>query len=75
MGEPRLMTRDEAAAYLNVSLSTFSNWQTMGRIPGPVEGTARWDRKAIDYILDNLSGLPTNDGMDAYERWKQGRAR
>ena len=26
----------------------FSEWLKAGRLPGPIRGTTRWDRKAID---------------------------
>jgi len=56
--EPRLMTGTEAAAYLGLTPASFSKWVADGRAPRPLPGTRRWDRKAIDLSLDQLSGIP-----------------
>ena len=58
---PRLLTREQAAAYCGFSVHGFSDWVKTGRLPGPIRGTMRWDRKAIDAALDQASGLqPTH---------------
>lgn len=70
--EPRCLSREDAAAYAGCeSLSTFSDWVRRGILPGPIPGTHRWDRKAIDAALDRLSGLADDKPLDDYERWKQ----
>lgn len=70
--EPRLLSREGAATYAGCeSLSTFSDWVRRGILPGPVPGTHRWDRRAIDAALDRLSGLADAKPLDDYERWKQ----
>lgn len=63
----RLMTKAEAAAHCGLKSSAFSDWIKAGRIPGPIAGTRRWDRVALDAALDKLSGLrPTkSDQSDA----------
>lgn len=70
MSEPRGLSREQAAEYLSLSLSGFDDWVRRGRVPGPLPGTHRWDRKAIDVALDKISGLATNVGPSAYEQWK-----
>ncbi|WP_205826859.1 helix-turn-helix transcriptional regulator [Mesorhizobium zhangyense] len=73
--EPRLMKRPEAAAYLGVSVATFSGWVAAGHLPKPVFGSMRWDRCAIDATLDKLAGLglPTASvDVDPYEKWLNG---
>ena len=57
VSSPRLLTRGEAAAYCGVGATTLTNWIERGIIPGPVPGTHRWDRRAIDLVLDILSRL------------------
>lgn len=60
---PRVLTRQEAAAYCGLTLSGFHDWVTKGRLPPALPGTRRWDRVAIDAALDRLSGLgPSSDG-------------
>ena len=56
--QPRGMTQEEAAAYCGCeSMAAFSDWVRRGIVPGPLPGTHRWDRKAIDAALDRASGL------------------
>lgn len=54
---PRLLSRDDAAAYCGVTVSTFDEWRRAEWIPGPMPGTKRWDRKALDIALDRLSNI------------------
>ena len=54
---PRLLTREQAAAYCGVGLTTFTAWVRRGIIPGPLPATHRWDKKAIDAALDILSHI------------------
>ncbi|WP_194164508.1 helix-turn-helix transcriptional regulator [Microvirga thermotolerans] len=53
------MTKAEAATYCGLTPSGLSTWVKAGRLPGPVPGTRRWDRAAIDAALDKLSGIAT----------------
>lgn len=54
---PRLLTREQAAAYCGYSPSGFSARVADGTLPGSISGLARWDKHAIDRRLDELSGL------------------
>jgi hypothetical protein len=74
--EPRCLSRDQAAAYCGCdSLSTFTDWVRRGIVPGPIPGTHRWDRKAIDAALDQASGLSsTVTERSDYAKWKVNRA-
>ncbi|WP_183831674.1 helix-turn-helix domain-containing protein [Aquamicrobium lusatiense] len=68
----RLLSRQEAAAYCGVSVSTFSGWVAAGHIPRPLFGSRRWDKKAIDDCLDKASGLSrpiSTQEEDPFERW------
>jgi hypothetical protein len=68
---PRLMTRSEAAEYCSVTDSAFSNWVRLGIMPTPISHTKRWDRRAIDARLDQMSGLSAAEEVseDPVERW------
>ena len=70
---PRLLGRKEAAAYCDIAESTFSMWVASHKMPPAIPGTRKWDRKAIDAKLDEISGLdtPTSRPGDAFERWKK----
>lgn len=70
---PRLIGRKEAAAYLGIGESTFSLWVSTHKMPPPVPGTRRWDKKAIDAKLDAISGLDVTPETldDEFERWER----
>jgi hypothetical protein len=67
---PRLLTREQTAAYCGVGLTTFTAWIRRGIVPGPVHRTHRWDRKAIDAALDVLSGIDAKLEGIALDQWK-----
>jgi hypothetical protein len=71
---PRLLSREQAAAYCNVSPNTFSQWVRTGKLPPPLPGTTRWDLKAIDFALDAMSGLQQQE-ISALDDWRSKRAR
>lgn len=71
---PRLLGRREAAAYCGIAESTFSMWVATLKMPQPIAGTRKWDKRAIDSRLDELSGLGTNDNEDPYEKWMRENA-
>ena len=48
--EPRCLTLQQAADYCALTRSGFSAWQRQGLVPGPIPGTSRWDRKALDFM-------------------------
>ena len=70
---PRGMSKKQAAAYAGCeTLSAFNNWIRRGIMPGPIPGTHKWDRKAIDAALDRLSGLQPKIApqLSPYDKWK-----
>jgi hypothetical protein len=74
--EPRGMTREQAAAYCGCeSTAAFSDWVRRGIVPGPLPGTRRWDRKAIDAALDRVSGLESRFRQSPLEAWRARGAR
>ena len=74
--EPRGMTREAAAAYCSLSPATWDRWVSDGRMPPPLPGTHRWDRKAIDRAWDLISGFGTEE-MSASDlavaEWRKSR--
>jgi predicted DNA-binding transcriptional regulator AlpA len=70
---PRLISRQEAAAYCGINKTTFSTWVTTHKMPPPIPGTRKWDKKAIDAKLDEISGLGANNIEDEYEKMKRER--
>lgn len=68
----RGLTRDDAAGYLRLTPSAFADWVRRGIVPGPIPGTHRWDRKAIDAALDKCSGLPPEiQEDDPFLAWRR----
>lgn len=66
------MSGADAAAYCGVTAATFARWISDGRVPKPLPGTRRWDRKAIDLALDRLSGIsPAAEQEDAWVEWER----
>ncbi|QRM27903.1 hypothetical protein JO965_16775 [Microvirga sp. VF16] len=69
----RGVTRKMAAEHCCLSLRGFDQWVDKGLLPGPIPGTRRWDLKAIDLRLDELSGIATHkitaEADDDYKRW------
>jgi hypothetical protein len=70
-----LLSRQQAAAYCNLSPSAFSAWVRSGKLPSPLAGTTRWDLKAIDFALDAMSGLQPQQESSALDEWRAKRAR
>lgn len=70
--QPRLMTREQAAAYCGYSPEHFSRQVAAGRLPKPLPGMKRWDRQAIDHALDTLSGISSARASpeDEYAAWE-----
>jgi predicted DNA-binding transcriptional regulator AlpA len=56
---PRLLSREQAAAYCGISPTLFDALVKTGTLPGPIEWGARrlWDRKAVDQVLNRVSGI------------------
>ncbi|WP_316190546.1 hypothetical protein [Bradyrhizobium sp. SZCCHNS2096] len=53
---PRGLSREQAAAYIGVSPSTFDKLVTEGAMPSPkrLRGRLVWDRKRLDACFDAL---------------------
>ena len=72
---PRLIGRREAAAYCGITPTCFSMWVAGHKMPPAIPGTRKWDKRAIDAKLDEISGLAVNDNSeDAYTKWMRENA-
>lgn len=79
---PRVLTKADAAAYCGVSEKGFDQWVRTGKLPRAMKGTRRWDKVAIDYAIDRLSGVsrdappPSPSGLQKWvaERQAQKKA-
>lgn len=72
---PRLIGRKDAAAYCGIAESTFSMWVATGKMPATIPGTRKWDKRAIDAKLNEISGLAAdaNPRETDLQRWKRER--
>lgn len=72
---PRLIGRREAAAYCGVTPTCFSMWVASHKMPPAIPGTRKWDKRAIDAKLDDISGLGENDnsGETDLQKWRRER--
>ncbi len=68
---PRLVGRKAAAAYCNITPSTFSMWVATNKMPPALPGTRRWDMRAIEAKLAELSGLAAVVVEDPYDKWER----
>lgn len=66
------LTRSEAAKLCHLSPSGFDVWVKKGIVPGPVAGTRRWSRAALEHALNRTAD--NDDPEAAYRRWKESRA-
>lgn len=76
-GQPRGLSGASAAAYAGCkTLAAFRAWVRRGIMPGPIPGTRRYDRRAIDLALDRLSLITSQSSeQSAYGQWKHQNAR
>lgn len=69
----RVLSKSAAAAYLGLTPRGFAEWVRLGRVPGPLPGTYRWDRVALDRHLDKLSGISvgTSEPTSQLKKWME----
>jgi hypothetical protein len=72
---PLVMTRQEAADICSISVQTFDIWVRKGIVPGPIPGTRRWSRVAIEVALSGGHVAPPSESdQSPFEQWKHGNA-
>jgi hypothetical protein len=72
---PRLLSREEAAAYVGLSPNSFDIEVRAGTFAGPVRlkrvDRRLWDRKALDLALDAKLPAVADLGADGFESRRQ----
>ena len=69
---PRVLSKSDAAAYCGVSEKGFDQWVRTGKLPRAMRGTRRWDKVALDFAIDRMSGVsrdappPKPSGLQAW---------
>lgn len=72
---PLVLTRCEAAAMCRISVQTFDEWVRKEILPGPIPGTRRWSRLAIERALAGETATsPAQVPLSPFEEWKHRNA-
>jgi hypothetical protein len=72
---PTVLTRPEAAEMCRISVQTFDTWVRKGILPGPIPGTRRWSRIAIERALaGDIVASTTDIWPSPFEQWKRRNA-
>jgi hypothetical protein len=75
ISRPPVLTRREAAEMCRISVQTFDSWVRKGILPGPISGTRRWSRSAIERRLaGGVVASSANDPLSPFDEWKHGNA-
>ncbi len=76
---PRVLSREQAAAYVGLSVAAFDQRVKAGKLPTPlpadVYGRARFDRAQLDRQLDRDSGLSEKSMVSAASALREWRNR
>lgn len=75
MHEPRGLTREQAAAYVGLSMSGFDSARRRGVYPAATLPGKKHDRALLDKTMNELSGLAPAQQLSALEAWKVARGR
>jgi hypothetical protein len=69
---PLVLTRPEAAKMCRISVQTFDAWVRKEILPGPIPGTRRWSRIAIEHALAGDIVTSIVDGrLSPFEQWRR----
>jgi hypothetical protein len=71
---PPVLTRREAASMCRISVSTFDAWVRKAILPGPIPGTRRWSRLAIERALGGCDRFSGDIELSAFEQWRRDHA-
>lgn len=72
---PLVVTRQQAADMCRISVTTFDSWVRKNIVAGPIPGTRRWSRIALERSLSGSTDEPaTIAETSAFEQWKRGHA-
>jgi hypothetical protein len=72
---PLVLTRRQAAKMCGISVQTFDAWVRKEILPGPIPGTRRWSRVAIEHVLAGGIVTSTVDVRPSpFEQWKRRNA-
>ncbi len=67
---PLVLTRTEAATLCKISTRTFDLWIRKEILPGPIPGTRRWSRVAIEQALMPRPMQSEDSQHSPFGEWK-----
>jgi predicted DNA-binding transcriptional regulator AlpA len=67
-----VLRRSEVAEMCSISVQTVDMWVRKSIIPGPIAGTRRWSRSAIERRLASQDAASSPiDQLSPFEQWKR----
>ena len=71
---PRGLSRNEAAAFAGVSVSSFDKARRERKFPNPTLPGKRYDLHLLQAAMDKMSGISTSDSpLDSLTLWRASR--
>lgn len=71
----RLQTKAGICVYLgHISPATYDTWFVRGLVPGPVEGTSRYDVRQHDIVLDARARISPHQRLSPLDEWEAANA-
>jgi predicted DNA-binding transcriptional regulator AlpA len=70
---PLVLTRQQCADMCRISTSTFDAWVRKKILPGPIRGTRRWSRIAIEHALAGEAAT-AEPLRSPFEQWSRASA-
>jgi len=64
------LTREQAADLCGLTPSGFDSWVKRGVVPGPMKGTRRWSRAALERALAGTQPSADDDAEMIFAGWK-----
>jgi hypothetical protein len=64
------LTREQAATLCGLTPSGFDSWVKRGVVPGPMKGTRRWSRAALERALAGTQAAADDDAESIFAGWK-----
>lgn len=67
-GSHLALTREQAAELCGLAVTGFDSWVRRGIVPGPIKGTRRWSRAALERSLAGVRA-EGDDAEAVFAQW------
>lgn len=70
------LTRSQAAQLCNLTPTGFDSWVRRGIVPGPIAGTRRWSKAALERAISGvvMGGGNADDPEAVFAEWLKSHA-